>query len=208
VGLIILARPIVAALFQRGAFQSTATDLTAGLLPFAAVGLVALCANIVLTRCAFACQQTRWPVAFAVTSVLLNVVLSVTWLPTLGARGLLLANSVSQTLQMVAMMFLVRKLISGLRLRRVMLPMLRVTAAAGVMAGALLWIQHLGFTSPHTLFFRIDYLAGQLAIGALVFGCVAALLRAPEIDLTFRLIKDKLQAGVPSPAEGNHAPIG
>ncbi|MDE2573229.1 MAG: murein biosynthesis integral membrane protein MurJ, partial [bacterium] len=208
VGLVILARPIVATLFQRGAFQSTATDLTAGLLPFAAVGLVALCTNIVLTRCAFACQQTRWPVIFAVATVLLNVALSILWLPTLGARGLLLANSVSQTVQAIAMMYLIRSLIDGLRLRRVMLPMLRVTGAALVMAGALVWIQHLHTHLEASVWGRIDYLAGQLIIGGLVFAGVAILMRTPEVELAFNLIKEKIQAGVPSPGESNNAPIG
>src|SRR5581483_11189877 len=89
--LIVLAHPMVQTLFERGTFQASATDLCAGLLPFAAVGLVALAANVVLTRCAFACKETSWPVTISVITVALNVFLSVTWLPTLGARGLLLA---------------------------------------------------------------------------------------------------------------------
>ncbi|TAM57146.1 MAG: murein biosynthesis integral membrane protein MurJ [Rhodanobacter sp.] len=208
VALIILARPIVATLFERGAFKSTATDLTAGLLPFAAVGLVALCANIVLTRCAFACCETRWPVAFAVGSVLLNVALSITWLPSLGARGLLLANSVSQTVQMIAMMLLVRHLVKGLRIRRVSLAMLRVLGAALVMGATLLWIQHISGPIAPGLFARIEYLVGQLAIGAFAFLAVAGMLRAPEVQLATKLLLDKLHVGTPSPSESTSPPIG
>jgi len=206
--LIILARPIVETLFERGAFRSTATDLTAGLLPYAAVGLVALCANIVLSRCAFACCETRWPVIFAVGSVVLNVVLSIVWLPTLGARGLLLANSVSQTAQMVAMMLLVRHLVQGLRLRRVSFSMLRVVAAAAVMATVVLWIHRVigGYSS--VMVSRVEYLSGMLIVSALIFLAVARILRAPEIDLAARLLVEKLQRGAPSPAEGSTAPIG
>ena len=40
--LIVLAHPMVQALFERGTFQAGATDLTAGLLPYAAIGLIAL----------------------------------------------------------------------------------------------------------------------------------------------------------------------
>ena len=83
-------------------FQASATDLTAGLLPYAAVGLIALGANVVLTRCCFACQEMVWPVTISVLTVVLNVLLSLVWLPALGARGLLLANSTSQSLQAVA----------------------------------------------------------------------------------------------------------
>ncbi|TAM59271.1 murein biosynthesis integral membrane protein MurJ [bacterium] len=208
VALIILARPIVATLFERGAFQSAATDLTAGLLPFAAVGLVALCANIVLTRCAFACCETRWPVAFAVGSVVLNIVLSITWLPTLGARGLLLANSVSQTVQMIAMMLLVRHLVRGLRIRRVSFSMLRITGAAFAMGVMLLWFRHLDVHVGPAIFSRIELLVGQIAIGAFAFLTVAGILRAPEFELARALLREKLRGGTPTPAEGTGAPIG
>ena len=61
--LIVLARPIVQTLFQRGNFGPSSVNLTVGLLPFAAVGLIAMAANLVLFPCLFACRQTKWPVA-------------------------------------------------------------------------------------------------------------------------------------------------
>jgi putative peptidoglycan lipid II flippase len=97
--LTVLSYPIVETLFERGKFQASSSALCAGLLPYAAVGLVALAANVVLTRCAFACKETAWTVAISVFTVVVNVLLSVLWLPWLGARGLLLANSLSQTMQ-------------------------------------------------------------------------------------------------------------
>ena len=51
--LIVLAHPMVQALFERGTFQAGATDLTARLLPYAAVGLIALAANVVLDALLF-----------------------------------------------------------------------------------------------------------------------------------------------------------
>ena len=112
--LIVLAHPMVQALFERGTFQASATDLTAGLLPFSALGLVALAANVVLTRCCFACKETLWPVTISVGTVVVNVLLSLVWLPTLGARGLLLANSVSQIMQAVLLLMLIARLVPGI----------------------------------------------------------------------------------------------
>ena len=66
--LIVLSHPMVQALFERGTFQASATDLTAGLLPYASVGLIALGANVVLTRCCFACRETLWPVTISVVN--------------------------------------------------------------------------------------------------------------------------------------------
>ena len=194
-GLIALARPIVSTLFQRGAFRASATDLCAGLLPYAAVGLVGLAASIVLTRCCFACKETRWTVAISVFTVLLNVALSVAWLGTLGARGLLLANSVSQWVQAVLLFALVWRLVNGLDWKTVLASALRIGLCAAIMMSALLWIAHLG------------NLLGQLAIGTLVFVGAARLLGVEELGIATRLIVQKFEDRVPSPPENREVPI-
>ena len=139
-GLIILARPIVQTLFQRGNFGESATALCTSLLPYAAVGLVALAANVVLTRCCFACKETRLTVAISVGTVVLNVVFSMLWLQPLGARGLLLANSVSQSVQTVFLLALVWRLVHGLDVRAVLLSAGRIILASLLMVAALHWI--------------------------------------------------------------------
>ena len=55
--LMVLSYPIVQALFERGSFQHSATVLTASLLPYVALGLIALAANVVLTRYCFSCLE-------------------------------------------------------------------------------------------------------------------------------------------------------
>ncbi len=125
-GLIALGYPIIAVLLQRGEFKQTATALTSGLLPYAAIGLVGTAAGIVLTRCCFACQQTRWPVAISIFTVLLNVTMCVIWLPTLGARGLLLANSVSQCAQAAMLLLLVHHLVGSFDGKAVAVSALRI----------------------------------------------------------------------------------
>jgi len=103
----------VQTLFERGAFTPEATVLCAQLLPYAAVGLVALAANVVLTRCLYACGEVRTAIVISVATVALNVILSVLWKGPLGPRGLLLANAVSQTLQTVAYVIVAARLLGG-----------------------------------------------------------------------------------------------
>jgi len=206
-GLIVLAGPIVATLFERGNFQPTATQLCAGLLPYAAVGLVATAANMVLTRCCFACKETRWPVAASLATVALNVALSLFWLPTLGARGLLLANSVSQTVQAGLLFVLVRRLLNGLDARTLFVSAGRITACSGVMLAALHWIAALGAAPEATLVSRGWYLLGQLAIGALVFVGAAMIVRVEEMRIALRMILQKFERQVLSPSDSREAPI-
>lgn len=206
-GLVVLARPIVATLFERGAFGPSTTNLCAGLLPYAAGGLVAVAANIVLTRCCFACVETRVTVGISVFTVALNIVLSRLWLGPLGARGLLLANSVSQFLQAALLFALVWRLAHGLDWRALLRSGMRIAVASAAMTAALAWIQTLGFVPASTLVARTWYLVGVLAIGALVFFAAARLVGVEEITIARRMIVDKFERRIPSPPEFRDAPI-
>jgi putative peptidoglycan lipid II flippase len=206
-GLVVLAKPIVAALFQRGNFGASATDLTAALIPYAAVGLVALAANVVLSRCAFACKEMAWTVAISVFTMFVNVVLSMLWLPSLGARGLLLANSVSQSLQTIFLFALLWHVLGGFDIRTLWVSTVKVAASAAAMVAVLHWIASLGVHPEPTFASRAWYLAGQLGIGALVFVAVGQLVQVEEMPLVWQMILENFARNILAPPENREAPI-
>ncbi len=205
--LIVLANPIVQGLFERGAFKASATQLCAGLLPYAAVGLVALAANIVLTRCCFACRETRWTIVISVLSVVLNVVLSLIWLGPLGARGLLLANSVSQSVAAVLLFGLVWRLVGGLDWRTIVRSTAGITVCALVMVSVLHWIAALGAVPAATFVARTWFLVGQIAIAGLVFLAATRIVGVQETGIALRLIVQKFERHLPTPPESREVPI-
>jgi putative peptidoglycan lipid II flippase len=207
VALMVLARPMVQTLFERGTFQASATDLCAGLLPYAAVGLVAMAANIVLTRCCFACKEVSWTVAISVFTVVANVLMSVLWLPTLGARGLLLANSVSQTIQALLLLGLVWRLVQGIEWRPLATSVAKIVFCSLVMFATLHWIGALGATPGASLIARAWYLFGLIAIGGLSFLASARLLGVEELDMAWSTIVAKFERNLLSPPENRDAPI-
>lgn len=207
VGLIVLGRPLIAALFERGAFGTTATDLCAGLLPYSAIGLVGLAASIVLTRCCFACKETRWTIVISVFAVVLNVVLSLIWLGPLGARGLLLANSVSQWVAAVMLFALVWRLVHGLDWKTVLVSAIRIGICSFIMGAALKWIGSLGAHAGAPLSARAWYLAAEVAIGGFVFVGASRVLGVEELGIALKLILRKFEGRVPSPPENREAPI-
>jgi putative peptidoglycan lipid II flippase len=205
--LIVLAYPMVQALFERGTFQASATDLTAGLLPYSAIGLIALGANVVLTRCCFACKETVWPVTISVATVVVNVMLSLIWLPSLGARGLLLANSVSQMMQAVLLLMLIARLVPGIDWGALLVSTAKIALSSLAMFAALHWIGALGVTPEPTLASRAWFLFGQIAIGGMIFIAVARMLDVEELELARRTIVAKFERNVLSPPENREAPI-
>lgn len=205
-GLFVLDRQIVQALFERGAFGVSATQLTAGLLPFSTVGLFALAANVVLTRCAFACNETRYAVGISILSVVTNVILSVMWLPGLGARGLLLANSVSQSIQALLLLVLVWRVIGGLEWRPIVRSLIGVAASSSIMVFGLRWT---GLLAPlgGSALAQTEFLAGQMMIAAVIFVSVLRIIGNEELSLAWGLITEKLRRDLPSAPENKETPI-
>ena len=194
VGLIVIAGPLVRVLFERGAFNPQATLLTASLVPYAAVGLAAIAVNVVLSRCTFACNAV-WPtVAISLGSVVLNVALALALLPSLGARGLLLASSLSQLAQAVALAFVVRGLIGSLGWRGVFWHALRVGVAAGVTAAVIAYLEYVAEPRVTTLAQDLLFVVVSLALGGVVYVVVARALGVREIDRVAQAIAAKFRA--------------
>ncbi|HEX3550755.1 MAG TPA: murein biosynthesis integral membrane protein MurJ [Candidatus Elarobacter sp.] len=187
-GLCMLAGPIVQTLFERGAFTPVATVLCAQLLPYAAVGLVALAANVVLTRCLYACGIVRTSIGISVATVTLNVVLSIVWLPTLGARGLLLANATSQTLQALTLVAVASRALGGFPLRAVAVSLLKVGTCSAVMAIALAAVQITRTPPAPTTIARVANLSEHLLFGAFVFLVLARFVDSEELHLALDLL--------------------
>jgi putative peptidoglycan lipid II flippase len=93
--LIALATPIVAVLFQRGAFTATDTYETAQTMIWFSAGLPAYVLIRVLQPGFFAREDTRTPTIFAGISVVINIAISLLLFPSLKHVGIAIATSVA-----------------------------------------------------------------------------------------------------------------
>jgi putative peptidoglycan lipid II flippase len=91
--LMALAQPIVAVLFQRGAFSAADTDQTAQTMIWFSAGLPAYVLIRVLQPGFFAREDTRTPTVFAGISVVVNIALSLLLFPSLQHVGIAVATS-------------------------------------------------------------------------------------------------------------------
>jgi peptidoglycan biosynthesis protein MviN/MurJ (putative lipid II flippase) len=158
------------------------------LLPYAAVGLVALAANVILTRCLYACGQVPATIALSVVTVALNVVLSIVWLPSLAARGLLLANAVSQTAQTAALLVVAWRTLGGFNGRAIVVSFLKVGTCSAIMAVALALVQVTRQPPAANTIARVTNLGEHLVFGAVLFLTLARLVDSEELQMAFDLL--------------------
>jgi len=134
IGLIVLGQPIIRLLFQRGAFDSFTTIMTARALLYYSLGLWAFAALRIFVSAFYSLQDTKTPVKVAVVAMLVNIIFSVILMRTpLEHGGLALALSLASTLQLCMLIFLLRKRLGGIDGRVVMGSMVRSFVSSLIM---------------------------------------------------------------------------
>jgi putative peptidoglycan lipid II flippase len=108
-GVILFARPIVALILQRGAFNSASTDLVAGVLQIYALAVIGESLLELTARIFYAQRNVRTPMFVALGSMAVRIVLMIWWSTALGAPGLALAYAVGVTLEGGILFWLARK---------------------------------------------------------------------------------------------------
>jgi putative peptidoglycan lipid II flippase len=191
VGLAMLGEPIVAAMFQRGAFDAEATRAVAWSLVFFAVGLVGHSALEVLGRAFYALHDTWTPALAAVAAVILNAVLGL-WLPGVFARagglplgGLALSTALAALFETVVLFALARHRLGSIDVRGIVSTTARVIVASLGMAVALWVFLSISSADPY-----LQSLIG-VSIGLVVYVALAWILGIDQLRLAARMVLNR-----------------
>ncbi len=142
VGLIALAEPIVALLYQRGKFTPADTAATAAALLFYSPGLVAYSVVKIASPTFYSLRDSRTPVLVSVTSVALNLVLNVVLFRVMGFRGLALGTAIAAGFNALTLLLILRGRVGGLDGRRLAVAAIKISIAAAIMGVVALQMVH------------------------------------------------------------------
>ena len=142
IGLIVLAEPIVALLYQRGKFTPEDTAATAAALLFYSPGLVAYSVVKIASPTFYSLRDSRTPVLVSVTSVALNLVLNVVLFRVMGFRGLALGTAIAAGFNALTLLLLLRGRVGGLDGRRLAVAAIKISIAAAIMGVVALQMVH------------------------------------------------------------------
>jgi putative peptidoglycan lipid II flippase len=140
VGLIVMSRPIVGVLFQRGKFTAADTEQTAIALTYYCIGLAAYAAIKVLTPAYYALNDVRIPMMTSIASILVNYILNWTFIRILGwgHAGLAFSTSLVATCNFIVLFWLMRRKSGGIEVRRLAWSIAKIVLASALM-GAACW---------------------------------------------------------------------
>lgn len=168
VGLFFLAEPVVALLFERGAFTPADTVATAGMLRMYAIALFGIGQQRVLVPVFYALMDPRTPMWIALGIVAFK--LPVAWLlihpAGMGVDGIPASHAVLATVEVVLLLALLQRRLGGL-FRGLVVPHLKMTVACGVMGLGLAFVGETGgwMLAPVSLGGALVYLAAAHVLG-------------------------------------------
>jgi len=177
--LIVLSTPLISVLFQRGAFSAVDSRLVGGVLAFYAPWFLGFSISTILTRAFYAMQHSITPVLLELWGMVVNVLLNVILMPSMGVRGLALGTSIASLLKTMLMLYFLRKRTGHLGGRLIVPDMLKAAAGAGLLLGSLLLLQHFfPFDTGASIVSRGVYLLGFAFTGGADYAVSLMLLRS------------------------------
>ncbi len=191
VGLIILGKSIIGAIYQGGKFELYDTQQTAVALSCYAVGLAGYAAVKVLNPAFYALGDARTPMLVSLISIGINYATAVTMIRVagLGHAGLALSTSAVALFAFVVMFLLLRNRIGGVYGRDLARGVGKVLLASAVMAATVAFSSSrveaaLGVSQPA----RLADLAISIPLGLAVFYGMCRALRLSELELAIQAV--------------------
>lgn len=183
IGLMVLKKPIVQMLFERGSFTPQDTEITATMLFYYALGLSAQALIPLLFKTLYAFQYTKVILRYETIYFVLNIILDYLFIKIMGPPGIALATS-------IIVPFMVFYIVMELRKKKVeikfglLIPFLRKIIPASIMMGVICYLisEYLSITLDLSLLLnRIYLVSGSIIAGLFVYFTFLLLLRTHEI---------------------------
>lgn len=184
VGLAVLAKPIVALIFEHGKFTAFDTAQTANALAAYAVGLSGYGAIKVLSPAFYALDDARTPMLISVGSIVVNYGMNSLLVGPFGHVGLAFSTSTVALVNFLLLALLMRRRLGGLEGRRLGATVLRICAATIPMAMVGWSVNELAEALPMSgLALDFTRVVAAVLLAALTFYLSCRLLRIEELSV-------------------------
>jgi putative peptidoglycan lipid II flippase len=189
----VLAVPITRLVYQRGAFDTEATDLVSQAMWVWALSLPANGASLLFSRTFFSLQKPWLTTALAVGNLALNAALAAALYEPLGVKGVVLGSVAGTIAMALAQAVALRRDLHGIEGGRILAAAVRIliaTAALGAVSYGV-WYE-LDQAVGRSLAGQIVSLGGGILAGLVVYTTAVLAMRVEEAQQIRRLIGGRL----------------
>jgi putative peptidoglycan lipid II flippase len=189
-GLIFLAQPIIAVIYQHGQFTAWDTRQTAAALQLYSLGLVAFAGVKIMVPVFYALDDTRIPVLGSFVTVAVNLAIIQVTLAPLQHRAIALSTSLSVIVNCLFLAVILYYKIGGYQVKILLVKLAKVTGASLIM-GLLVY----GLENRATVWLgtglggQVLGLGGVIAVGLALYVALVSRLRLPEFQELMQYVR-------------------
>ena len=199
VGMAVLRVPMVRIVFERGAFDSTATQATAWALLFLSPAVALFTLRDMTGRAFYALQDTTSPMMVSIFSAGINIVLNLVLVGPLAQGGLALANTLSSAFGAGVLLWILRKKLAStgasspvsLGGKAILDSLWRVLIASAIM-GVVVWLTHGAleiYIPGRAVLMQLVCLAIAVIVGVICYVALVFILRVPEAGVVATTVR-------------------
>lgn len=194
IGLFVLSVPIVALLFQRGAFGPADTEITATALRLYLIGLPFAAVDLLLVYAFYARQDTLTPAIIGLISFGVYMVAAIALLPSLSLFSLMVADSLKHITHALISAVVLRRRMNGYGQQRIGLTLFKTGLAVAAMGAVALLLEPLlaNAIGIDTFLHRLAVVGLISSVSVIVYFGAAALLRIDELHWMAGMVRRRL----------------
>ena len=192
VGTIILSNPVTSIVFQRGAFNQVATDMTANALAAYGLGMLGFGIMEILNKVFYSLQDTKIPMLTGIVTMTINIALNIILVRVWGHVGLALATSIAAYIGMIILFIKLSNKIGDFGQKIIGINLIK-SIIASIIMGIITVISYNHFIkfSEESTIRSVIVLISSIMIGIISYVILLKCLKVKEINNIIDSIKNR-----------------
>lgn len=183
-GSIILSKPIVSMLFERGMFDNNATQMTALALSGYSIGMIAYSLRDILSKIFYSLKDTKTPMINGIIAVALNIVMDIYFSKSFGYVGLTLATSISSIICIITLFISLYRKAGYFGQDKIFSTLIKSLISVVIMSFIVLFIYN---NLANLINIKIINLGISISVGGIVYLGVMYMLKVDELNMILEI---------------------
>lgn len=196
VGFIVLREPVIRTIFKFSSkFNEDTVRLTGSILMFFSIALLSQSIVTILNRAFYADNDTKTPLVVGITTIILNMTLSMVFMrfTDLGVSGMALSYSTVSLVNAVLLLSLLNKRMKGIHLKKLLKFLVKIVPAAVAMGIALYFVNLVIPGESSSKLTQIVNLMFEVGVGMLVYFALVTVLKVEEAEYYKNILLSRIK---------------
>ncbi len=196
VGMVVLSGPIIRLIFERGAFDSSATSMTSQAFMLYSVATLFIGFERLLQSVYYSLEDTKTPMVCGILQVGTNILFNFLLVKSMSHRGFALSTTIGHGIAFLVLYYMLNKKIGSLGLKKNGTYFLKISIASFLMG--VIVNKMYNYLCIYSNMLKINEtisLVFSVFLGGILYAAICWVLKVKEINTLYTIFKKKLRMG-------------